>query len=213
MDSSLHNDDYYADLQQLLEDAYLQADNPRSQSGFSGDDARWERGRRVIAQAINHDGTFLDIGCASGYLMETITSWAAEDGYTIEPYGLDLSPRLADLARSRLPHWTGRIYTGNAIDWTPPGRFDYVRTELVYVPEKERPGYVQRLLDDLVAPGGRLIVCAYGSSRPGQPRAEPAGDLLSEWGFDVHGQADSADLNGVVITRVAWIERQQPSLP
>jgi hypothetical protein len=60
------------------------------------------------------------VGCASGYLMETLVSWCHERGHTIEPYGLDISPELADLARCRLPHWAERIFTGNAIDWLPP---------------------------------------------------------------------------------------------
>ena len=53
-----------------------------------GDEARWSRARRVIVDAIDRDGTFLDVGCANGLLMESLSSWAAERGHTIEPYGL-----------------------------------------------------------------------------------------------------------------------------
>jgi hypothetical protein len=45
----------------------------------------------------------------------------------------DFSEKLAGLARERLPHWRERIFTGNALVWEPPARFDFVRTELVYV--------------------------------------------------------------------------------
>ena len=79
-----------------------------------------------MTRAIEHDGTFLDVGCANGLLMEDIARWAAEDGHHIEPYGLDFSPAIADLARRRLPHWLDRIYSGNVIDWRPPFGFDYV---------------------------------------------------------------------------------------
>lgn len=98
------------------------------------DATRWERGRRPIAEGINRNGTFLDVGCANGLLMESIVGWAAAAGHHVEPYGLDYSPNLAALARRRLPHWADRIFVGNGADWTPPQRFDFVRTELVYVP-------------------------------------------------------------------------------
>ena len=74
--------------------AYLSSDNPRGQSGYSGDDARWKLARSLIADAIDRDGTFLDVGCASGYLMETMQRWCAEKGISIEPYGLDISPEV-----------------------------------------------------------------------------------------------------------------------
>ena len=37
-----------------------------------------------------------------------------------EPHGVDISPALAELARRRLPQWEGRIWTGDAVDWSPP---------------------------------------------------------------------------------------------
>ncbi|MEJ7654831.1 MAG: class I SAM-dependent methyltransferase, partial [Chloroflexia bacterium] len=99
-----------------------------------GSVADWTYKRGLIADAVNRSGSFLDGGCASGYLMETMHEWCGERGYAIEPYGLDISPELADLARRRLPQWEDRIFVGNAIDWTPPQRFDFVRTGLDYVP-------------------------------------------------------------------------------
>ena len=196
---------YFEWLTQLLEPKYLAADNPRGQSGYGGDEVRWERARRVIAEGIHRDGTFLDIGCASGLLMESMVIWAAARGHRIEPYGLDISPKLTALARERLPHWADRIYTGNAFDWRPPMRFDFVRTEVVYVPKSWAPAYVRRLLDDFVAPGGRLLVCSYGNSGRPEPKAEPIGDILHDWGFAVSGEAEAVELNGVPVNRVAWI--------
>jgi trans-aconitate methyltransferase len=160
--------------------AYLEGDNPRAQSGFGGDEARWETARRPIADAIDRDGTFLDIGCASGHLMECLVRWTT---HRIEPYGLDLSPTLADLARRRLPHWADRIFVGNALTWQPPRRFDFVRTELVYVPAQRQRAFVQRLLDDIVAAGGRLIVCGYGSPRSNVP-THPVRQLVRTYGFE-----------------------------
>jgi SAM-dependent methyltransferase len=200
---------WYDRLRALLEDSYLAADNPRGQSGFGGDEDYWERARRPITRAIHGDGSFLDVGCANGLLMESVVRWAHEGGHEIEPYGLDLSPRLADLARRRLPEWADRIYTGNVVDWHPPRRFDFVRTGLDTVPAHRQPRLVERLLRELAAPGGRLIVCSYGSSRPEGIRAEPVGERLGEWGYQVAGETEGTAPNGAVVVRVAWIEAPQ----
>ena len=201
------DDEWYADLRHRLEEAYLASDNPRGQSGFSGDEAHWDLARGVILEAINRDGSFLDVGCASGLLMETAERWASERGYIIEPYGLDISEKLADLAQSRLTAWADRIYVGNAMTWEPPRRFDFVRTEMVYVPDGRRREYVAWLLEAVVAPGGRLIACSYGSSRDPTNRAEPIADHLRDWGYQVAGEAEAADPgSGVVIARVAWVD-------
>jgi 2-polyprenyl-3-methyl-5-hydroxy-6-metoxy-1,4-benzoquinol methylase len=62
------DDDYYKKTRALLERAYLEASDPRGGPGFRGDETRWERARRPIVSAIDHDGTFLDVGCANGLL-------------------------------------------------------------------------------------------------------------------------------------------------
>lgn len=205
---------WHAWNQSRLEPAYLAADNPRGQSGFSRDATRWENARRVITQGIERDGTLLDVGCASGLLLEDLQRWCAADGVRLEPYGLDLAPGMVMLAQQRLPHWQSRIAHGNSIDWTPPPgtpqRFDYVRTELCYVPPWRERAYVARLLRDLVAPGGRLLLCAYGSGRRALPRAMDVSGHLRAWGFPVAGSAIAHDPDsGRVVTRVLWIERDR----
>ncbi|MFL5540897.1 MAG: class I SAM-dependent methyltransferase [Longimicrobiaceae bacterium] len=189
-----------------LETAYLAGTNPRRQSGFGRDERDWERFRSPVVAPVRGDGTFLDVGCASGLLMECVARWAAEDGHAVEPYGLDISEKLAELARRRLPAWRDRIFAGNALSWDPPARFDYVRTELVYVPRARRREYAERLLERVVAPGGRLIVCSYGSSRPEGARAEPLVDEIRRWGFAIDGIHDVVSPeHGFVITRVVSV--------
>ena len=166
-------------MAEIYEGAYLPGENPRAQSGFGGDEARWEAGRRAIVEAIDRDGSFLDVGCANGLLLESVVSWSP---HRVEPFGLDLAPRLAELARRRLPRWANRIFVGHAFTWKPPRRFDFVRTELVYVPDGRREQYVRRLLAAVVEPGGSLIACGYGSPRSGVP-AEPVGAILRGLGF------------------------------
>ncbi|MFI5243273.1 MAG: class I SAM-dependent methyltransferase, partial [Gemmatimonadales bacterium] len=79
--------------------------------------------RGLNADAVDRDGAFLDVGCASGYLLETLVAWCRERGIAIDPYGLDISPELADIARRRLPQWAERVFVGNALTWIPPRRF------------------------------------------------------------------------------------------
>jgi len=139
--------------------------------------------------------------------MEGLAAWAGQDGYAVEPYGLDLIEPLAALARRRLPYWAERIFVGNVMGWRPPFRFDFVRTELEYAPHQHRREMVERLLRDYLVPGGRLIVCSYGSSRRPTPKAELVGEILRGWGHEVAGEAEGKDTNCVVFTRVAWTNR------
>ena len=120
--------EWHRRIGEVITHAYLAADTPWGQSGKSGDEWSWTHGRSLICDAIHKDGSFLDVGCANGYLMESIHKWSAERGRRVEPYGLDISPELADLARSRLPAWSERVHTGNVLTWPPTQRFDFVRT-------------------------------------------------------------------------------------
>jgi SAM-dependent methyltransferase len=199
---------WFAAQKALLESAYLAADNPRAQSGFARDEQSWELARRPIASAIHRSGSFLDIGCASGLLMECVVRWTAEAGHRVEPYGLDISEKLVELSRRRLPAWKDRFFVGNALDWSPPGRFDFVRTELLYVPAHLRRPYVERLLAQVVAEQGRLIICSYGTSRRPSPRVEPLVEELRDWGYPVKEAIEARDPdNGIPLTRVVWIDQ------
>lgn len=161
----------------VLEEHYLRAPTPEAQSGKTGDPALWEISRRLVVRAAHHGGTFLDVGCANGLLMESVHRWAAEDGTTLEPYGVDASARLVELARSRLPHWRDRLYVGDALTWVPPRRFDFVHTMVDLVPPGRRAEWLRRMLVEFVAPGGRLVVRDY----------EGIGDRLRGWGLPVSG--------------------------
>jgi SAM-dependent methyltransferase len=140
-----------------LATGYLGDADPRWQSGFDGDPDLWREARSIILDAVPADGSFLDVGCANGHLLECLATWAAERGLRLSLHGLELSGQLAEEARRRLPALSDRIYTGNASDWMPPHRFTYVRAGLEYVPAGREPALVARLLRDVVEPGGRLI--------------------------------------------------------
>jgi hypothetical protein len=198
----ISEDEWFARHERVLTAAYLTRDDPRAQSGHSGDEPRWEAARRPTIAAVDADGDFLDVGCANGYLMESVHRWAAEDGFAIEPYGLDISAGLADLARRRLPQWADRIWVGNALYWQPPRRFDYVRTGLEYVPAGRGVDLVNHLME--VAVGRKLIIGVMNEARDRPWRAEE----LVEAGYTIAGRREWLKPDDPrVVRRVCWIGR------
>ena len=179
---------------EVYEAHYLAADTPQGGSGHSGDAEAWEVARRPVAEAIDRDGSFLDIGCANGLLLESVVRWSP---HRVEPYGLDFAPGLVGEARRRLPQWADRLFVGDARTWEPPRRFDFVRTELVYADDPR--SYVARLLDLFLAPGGRLIVCGYGG--------DDVLAALREWGHEPVAEREWRSLSGSV-NRLAVLEAQ-----
>lgn len=167
---------------------------PYQQSGRSSGAERWEETRRSMAEPVIRSGSYLDVGCANGLLLESVQRWVAERGLSLELHGLDFIPRLLDLARERVP--TGTFYLGNAWDWEPPRRFTYVRTNLEYVPPVDRVEMIRRQLD-WVEPAGRLIVTFYRN--PGDtPLDVPS--FLARSGFTVGGVVSDSP-------STAWIDR------
>jgi hypothetical protein len=59
--------DFLAELARLP-GAYLCHSDPIRQSGFGGGAERWQAERQPTLDAVNRSGTFIDIGCANGYL-------------------------------------------------------------------------------------------------------------------------------------------------
>ncbi len=86
------------------------------------------------------------------------------------------------------------------MSWQPPMRFGFARTELVYVPEERQQAFVERLLREVVAPGGRLIVCGYGSPRSGQA-THPVRRIVRSHGFnpEVEFEREAPEGGGSII--------------
>jgi 2-polyprenyl-3-methyl-5-hydroxy-6-metoxy-1,4-benzoquinol methylase len=202
LSGQIDEDAWHERVLAIVEPAYLAAATPQGQSGHSGDDARWEHARRLLLDAVPEGSDLLDVGCANGHLMESLTVWAAAEGRTLEPYGVEISARLADLARTRLPQWADRIWTGNAMTWVPPRKFAVVRTGLDYVPPRRRADFVGRLLEDVVAPGGRLVIGVYNEEKD----RDNVADSLRGWGFDVAGSTSRAHRDPRVRYKVVWVD-------
>ena len=63
---------------ELLEEAYVAAgDGPR---GAGSRSASPRLAPASASPSMDHDGTWLDVGCANGYLMASLLIWCAERG-------------------------------------------------------------------------------------------------------------------------------------
>lgn len=190
---------------EALAAAYLLEDDPRWQSGFDGDAALWRQARELVVEAVDRDGTLLDVGCANGHSMECLVTWAAERSRRLVVSVLELNPDLASMARHRLPAWADRIVEGNVLHWEPPRAFTYIRTGLEYVPVDRRVALVARLLSAAVEPGGRLIV---GPVSDGEVTETLA--VLAAGGCSVPGVRTATDRTGKT-RHVLWVEREFPA--
>jgi SAM-dependent methyltransferase len=184
---------WHAAMAALVVPAYLSAETAEGGSGSSRDPAGWEYARSLLAEAVEPGQSFLDAGCANGHLMESMAEWSG-----VDPYGLEISPELAELARRRLPQWADRIWVGNALDWAPPRRFDVVRTGLDYVPRPRRRELVEHLLGHC----GRLVVGVHNEER-GSPGL--AAEVAS-WGFGIAGRSERRHPHARLAYRAFWID-------
>jgi SAM-dependent methyltransferase len=176
--------DWFTSLKDELETAYVQNKLPWEQSGYYGSEEQWIATRKPNADCVNTSGSFLDIGCANGYLLECIMNWTSERNLQMIPYGIDISEKLVEMAKARLPEYADNLNTANCWDWEPPTRFDYVRTELVYVPEHLQKQYLDKVLSTYLKEDGRLLVAEYGlGSRP--PNTSYLGNLLVAWDSNI----------------------------
>lgn len=191
-------DEYFRVLREAVAEFYLSdPGNPYQQSGRGSGAARWEETRRCFVKAIHRSGDFLDVGCANGLLLETLITWAHEEGFALRPHGIDLLPELVELARQRFPHHRDCFEVANAFYWSPGRQYDFVRTNLEYVPEPDWAAFVQRQYNAVVE-GGRLILCHYRN--PEEPRVDVA-RVAELAGYVAAGRVEAP---GVMI---AWIDR------
>lgn len=194
-------------MAKLITPPYLAATSLYAQAGHGGDAMSWEASRGFVADALSRSGTFLDVGCASGVMMESVVQWGAVKNLIIEPYGLDIVAVFVERTRLRLPQWADRIYEGNVRTWTPPdGRFDYVLIRPVYAPAQCRIEMVRHVLDSIVKPDGRLIVLA------GSEEVQSVGfeGKLVQGGLKISGRVEILHTKDArLVRRLFWIDGAQ----
>jgi SAM-dependent methyltransferase len=194
-------EEYFEALRAAIAEHYLaEPGNPYRQSGRSNGAARWEETRRCIADAVDRDGHFMDVGCANGLLLETLERWCRDKGVTLTPHGLDFVPELVSLARARHPERADAFEVANAWDWQPRRRYDYVRIGVDTMRPVDRAELVQRVFARAVADGGRLIVCHYRNT--GDASVDVAA-WLGGIGQRVAGAASAPNVE------IAWIDHEK----
>lgn len=188
--------EFFAVARAAVAEHYLaEPGNPYRESGSTSGAERWTRRKRIV-DAVHASGDFMDVGCANGLLLESLIAWAHERGFTLRPHGIDFVPELVALAQQRHPAHRDSFAVANAFDWSPARRYDFVRTNLEYVPPRDRVELVRRQRR-AVARGGRLIVCHYRNA--GEGRGDPARVLAAAG----HAVAGAADEDGI---EVAWCD-------
>ena len=202
----ISEEEWYERRKQATAIAYLSRDNPRAQSGHGGNEARWRYTRvLMILEALHKDGSFLDIGCANGYLIECLQKWIEGSGLKVEFYGVDISEELIDLAQKRLPDRSDRFSVANAVLWTPSRRFDFVHAhEISYAPRHRERQFLEHLLEDYLNPGGRLIIGPWAVHRDQTDLEE----RLSLWGYEPTGCLLKSQSGDSTLTRkMLWFDR------
>lgn len=183
----------------LVTPAYLAADTPWEGSGKSGTAADWEYSRSHIAHAIDRNGSFLDVGCANGYLLVCLPRWTP---HSIDRWGLDISPDLVTVARERLPELGHQLIVGNALTWQPDRRFDFVRTSLDYVPRHRRRQFFEHLL----AQSDRLIVGVFNEHFDERPTEH----MVRDWGYRIAGRSERRNLHKPEMDYcVFWVDSEE----
>jgi len=162
--NEIDKDEWYNVNKIYFTKLYLSADNPRAQSGHGGDEYHYAFAHLPILEAVYKHGTFLDVGCANGHLMEMIHKWATALGFDLQMYGVDISEELLELAQSRLPQWHDRFFLGNSFYWKPEQKFDYIHIGgLGQVPKVDQRMFFDHLMENYLVDGGRLILGPYWS--------------------------------------------------
>ncbi len=126
-------------------------------------DAEMIRSDEVIRTILDHAGVtagkrVLDVACGTGVLIPDYLSRGVAS-----VTGIDISPKMAEIAREKFPKDPVRILCGDVEETDFQERFDciVVYNAFPHFPDPER---LIRRLSDLLKPGGTLTV-AHGMSR------------------------------------------------
>ena len=167
---AITEDEWYELNNRYFTDLYLSKDNPRAQSGHSGGEEHYVFSHLLLLEAIQKSGSLLDVGCANGYLIESLYKWANAVGFSLDVYGLDISEEIIGLAKARLPQWQDRFYIGNALTWAPEEKFDYICIKgFEYVPEDKQAMLFYHLMQNYLTESGRMIFGPYWYETEDQP--------------------------------------------
>jgi hypothetical protein len=157
--NEISKDEFYKARSNYITKCYLTHDNPRGQSGHGGDEYSYMFRHLPIIECLNRSGSFCDVGCANGHLMEMTHKWATVIGFELQMFGVDISEGLIELAIKRLPEWRENFYVANRYFWKPEIKFDYIHLmEIGGYPEYDARTCFEYYMENYLADGGRMII-------------------------------------------------------
>ena len=133
---------------------------------------RWKQVRQFIVRGIHKDGTFLDVGCANGFLMQCLLHWSS---YHLIPYGVDNREEVIEKAKLLLPEYADHFQCidGDHLEKlgevSMPLQYDFVYRNYWKrdVDTAEKVHSIVTKLWEHVSSDGRLILGVYwGSNHP-----------------------------------------------
>jgi len=197
---------FYEVIREYIDEEPAEELSPWRKSSKSGTFSDWVRLHIPLVECINTSGSFLDISCANGFLLECLLEWTRHKGLALMPFGLDHSFPVLESAKSRLPEYRDNFFLGNAWEWIPPRQFDYVRTDLSAVPASLRESYIQNLLDNFVAPGGKILVSQQRNHHEDLKHGWIT-DEIASYGYPVERYTRGFNWDGLELSRVAVLRK------
>lgn len=203
-DGTITEKEWYQINMQATTKAYTSRKEPHQQCGHSGTEETWMYSRiKPLLEILNKSGSFIDIGCANGYICESLYKWTKNSPIDIEYYGMDICDELINIAKERQPIFVDNYYTGNVVDWIPPVKFDYVRAyTLNTLPKYRRKELIDNLYVNYLKSKGRLILGSY---------TEPAdintvSELVQSLGYTITGYSKKSYINNNE-RKLIWIDK------
>jgi len=161
--------EHFLDFDQYIQGSYCD-------SNFEG----WTARRKFICEAIDHEGTILDIGCANGFLLYCLRKWCS---HKLVPYGIDSEPidSVEDLFPIQYQHEHFQQVALEEFLVTEvtsfPKKFDFIYWNVWDNCSLEQEKHWIIKLLRYVKPSGRLILGFYDSSKSHEPKIAKVKEL------------------------------------
>ncbi len=117
---------------------------------------------RALAFLGARRGAALDVGCGAN---PRLRAWLMGQGFAVE--GVDISPRMLELARRAQPGLT--FHQADICEWTPPRRYTFITAwdSIWHVPLDRQLAVIAKLCAAL-EPGGVLVFTSGGLAEPNE---------------------------------------------
>lgn len=203
MNGSITEDEWYQINKSATAEVYTSRREPHQQCGHTGTEETWVYSRIMpLLEILYKSGSFIDIGCANGYICESLYKWTKNSSIDIEYYGMDICEELIAIAKERQPNFTDNYYVGNVLDWVPPIKFDYVRTyTLDALPQYRQKELIDNLYTNYLKSKGRLIIGSYTEAAD----ADTVSELVCSLGFSISGYLKKS--YGGNERKLIWIDK------